>query len=169
MSHSYSYTNGQTLQVGKIERLLKLPLICYYFLISTTTSHSFHFPSALYFAILSLCRNAYLNRLENHVSLLKNRKPCYWNYTTPYTIPYLTSRRMAVLEGLGAYTVPLLVVAALSLLLSRYVGVKMDPREPPLKTPTIPYVGHLIGMLTYQIEYIQGLMYVPHLLNKTHD
>lgn len=32
--------------------------------------------------------------------------------------------------------------------------IKMEPSEPPLLQPTIPYVGHAIGFLRHQTKYL---------------
>jgi hypothetical protein len=38
--------------------------------------------------------------------------------------------------------------------------IKMEPSEPPLLQPTIPYVGHAIGFLRHQTKYLAVLKYV---------
>jgi hypothetical protein len=38
--------------------------------------------------------------------------------------------------------------------------IKMEPLEPPLLQPTIPYVGHAIGFLRHQTKYLTILKYV---------
>lgn len=43
----------------------------------------------------------------------------------------------------------ILVVAAVLLLCWHKLSVKLDPAEPKLLKPTIPYIGHIIGMLRY--------------------
>ncbi|KAK8018122.1 cytochrome p450 protein [Apiospora marii] len=52
------------------------------------------------------------------------------------------------------YTFPLALFAILVWL---YVRPVRYPREPPTITPTIPYVGHLLGMLFYGSRYIKQL------------
>lgn len=47
-----------------------------------------------------------------------------------------------------------LVAAAIVLLLVQQLDPRMDPQEPPLVRPTIPVIGHLIGMIRHQAEYI---------------
>lgn len=46
-----------------------------------------------------------------------------------------------------------------------------DPREPPLVKSKIPYIGHLLGMIIYQADYLQMLAFVspplPHLVSHT--
>ncbi|KAJ6588899.1 cytochrome P450 [Mycena capillaripes] len=34
---------------------------------------------------------------------------------------------------------------------------KLDPREPPLVTPAIPFIGHLLGMIIYGGRYLKGI------------
>jgi hypothetical protein len=36
----------------------------------------------------------------------------------------------------------------------------MDPQEPPLLRPWIPFIGHLIGMLQYHQAYFEKLRFV---------
>jgi membrane protein DedA with SNARE-associated domain len=38
--------------------------------------------------------------------------------------------------------------------------IKMEPSEPPLLHPTIPYIGHAIGFLRHQTKYLAILKYV---------
>lgn len=52
------------------------------------------------------------------------------------------------------YTFPL---ALFAILLWLHVRAVRDSREPPTITPTIPYVGHLLGMLFYGSRYIKQL------------
>ncbi len=56
--------------------------------------------------------------------------------------------------GFNGYSVAIVVVGALAWLYMRSVSVKMDPREPPLVRSTIPYIGHLLGMLRHQFSYL---------------
>jgi hypothetical protein len=62
------------------------------------------------------------------------------------------------LDGYGSAV--LVVVAALGLLLWQNIRIKMDPREPPLLRPWIPFIGHLIGMLRYHQTYFEKLRFV---------
>lgn len=50
------------------------------------------------------------------------------------------------------------VVVMLGWKLSR---TRKDTREPPVATTNIPFVGHLIGMLRYQGDYMKSLRCVP--------
>jgi hypothetical protein len=36
-------------------------------------------------------------------------------------------------------------------------AIPMDPREPPLVRPKIPFIGHLIGLMRHQTTYLQML------------
>lgn len=42
-------------------------------------------------------------------------------------------------------------VAALGFVV--YHGTRRDPREPPLMSPVIPFIGHLLGQVMYGVEY----------------
>jgi hypothetical protein len=43
--------------------------------------------------------------------------------------------------------------------LARLLGNKQDPREPPLVSATIPYIGHVIGMMRKPLSYYVELRY----------
>lgn len=67
------------------------------------------------------------------------------------------------LDGYGPTV--LMVVAAMGLLLWQTIRIKMDPREPALLRPWIPFIGHLIGMLRYHQAYFEKLRFAtPHYL-----
>lgn len=62
----------------------------------------------------------------------------------------------------GAVVVPVLVavLVAVSIMLALIALSRideLDEREPPLLKPTIPYCGHLLGMLKWQVGYMQML------------
>jgi hypothetical protein len=42
---------------------------------------------------------------------------------------------------------------------SRFLGTKLDPREPPLARTAIPYIGHVIGMMRSKFNYYVELRY----------
>jgi hypothetical protein len=62
---------------------------------------------------------------------------------------------------LGGYT-PSIIFATAAVLLVCWsrLSVRVDAREPPILKPTIPYVGHIIGLLTHQTSYFEKLRYV---------
>jgi lipid-A-disaccharide synthase-like uncharacterized protein len=35
----------------------------------------------------------------------------------------------------------------------QFLTTKHDPREPPLISPKIPFIGHLVGLLRYGLAY----------------
>lgn len=39
------------------------------------------------------------------------------------------------------------------LLYLRFLRAKRDPREPPVISPTIPLIGHIIGLMRYGTDY----------------
>jgi hypothetical protein len=45
-------------------------------------------------------------------------------------------------------------------LLYRYSSPRMDPREPPVLKPTIPLVGHIVGLARHGVNYFDSLRYV---------
>jgi hypothetical protein len=57
-----------------------------------------------------------------------------------------------------------ITVVALALICWRMMASGLDPREPPEAISKIPFVGHLIGMFIYQIEYLEMLRSVVYSL-----
>lgn len=58
---------------------------------------------------------------------------------------------------------PLLVsglVAGLVFVCWQFFFTALDPREPPEVRSSIPFVGHLLGMLWYKAEYVTVLRQV---------
>ena len=45
------------------------------------------------------------------------------------------------------------------LLLARGLGSKQDPREPPFVAASIPYIGHIIGLMRSNFNYYVQLRY----------
>lgn len=52
-----------------------------------------------------------------------------------------------------------LAIAVIFCLL-QFLNTPVDPREPPLVQPRIPYFGHIIGMLTEGPLYLRRIRYV---------
>jgi hypothetical protein len=48
-------------------------------------------------------------------------------------------------------------LVTLALFLWRLSLSGLDPREPPEAVSRIPFIGHIIGMLRYQIQYLEIL------------
>ena len=44
----------------------------------------------------------------------------------------------------------LLIVAA-----HRYLSFDLDPREPPVIKPRIPYIGHVLGIIMHGTKYFE--------------
>lgn len=53
-------------------------------------------------------------------------------------------------------TTAIAVVLAMSLVVASKMG-ELDAKEPPLLKPRIPLIGHLFGMLRWQVGYMQML------------
>lgn len=50
------------------------------------------------------------------------------------------------------------IIAALAIgiaFLSNVLRIKVDPREPPVVHPKVPFLGHIIGMLTEGPLYLK--------------
>ena len=63
-------------------------------------------------------------------------------------------------EGvLDGYT-PSILLATFAILLVCWqrLSVKLDPREPPLLKPKLPYIGHIIGIFRHEIFYFNMLL-----------
>lgn len=66
----------------------------------------------------------------------------------------------AMLSGTGgAVVVPsvLAVVLAVAIMVALSRIDELDKKEPPLLKSRIPYCGHLLGMLKWQVGYMQML------------
>jgi hypothetical protein len=65
----------------------------------------------------------------------------------------LTSSRL----GSNGMSVAVLLVFALCVL--AWLSIRLtrghDPREPPCIQPTIPFIGHLVGMVKYGAKYFE--------------
>ena len=60
---------------------------------------------------------------------------------------------------LGGYMPSLLLaVAAVGILCYQRLSVHVDPQEPPVLKPTIPYIGHIIGLLRYRVEFFDRIL-----------
>lgn len=46
---------------------------------------------------------------------------------------------------------------AIGVYLSGLLDVKMDPREPPVVRPKVPFIGHIIGLLTDGPNYMKRI------------
>ncbi|KAG4420303.1 hypothetical protein IFR04_006590 [Cadophora malorum] len=59
---------------------------------------------------------------------------------------------------LQGYTPSIILgVVAVLLVCWQRLSVQCDPREPPLLKPSIPYIGHIIGLFRYNGEYFEKL------------
>jgi hypothetical protein len=65
----------------------------------------------------------------------------------------------STIMALGYHYLPsiLLASAAVGLIVWQKLSVSVDADEPPLLKPTIPFVGHIIGMLKNQMMYFRIL------------
>jgi hypothetical protein len=64
------------------------------------------------------------------------------------------------LSNVRAVLVVFGLVAAGVILLVRLFGPKIDPREPPVVHPKIPFIGHIIGMMREGPSYLKNIRYV---------
>jgi hypothetical protein len=68
-------------------------------------------------------------------------------------------------SGLTGYMSFFLVLLGVAVLALWQPFIEMDPAEPRLLKPTIPYIGHAIGFLRYQTKYLTILQWVLVLRN----
>ncbi|KAE9364047.1 cytochrome P450 [Stipitochalara longipes BDJ] len=54
------------------------------------------------------------------------------------------------------------VVLPVLFFLWRKADVSLDPDEPPIALPKIPFIGHIVGLMRYQIEYFEMLCQNTH-------
>lgn len=54
-----------------------------------------------------------------------------------------------------------LVTSAAIFLLNRKVSTMQDPREPPVVPASLPYIGHVIGIMRNNFDYYVQLRYAP--------
>ena len=57
------------------------------------------------------------------------------------------------------YLIILVAVCTLWFLLDYFYAPKHVPNEPPVVTQTIPYVGHIIGLLRHGLKYYEMTRY----------
>ena len=55
------------------------------------------------------------------------------------------------------------IVAALYFLAERLLSIKLDPKEPPLIAPKVPFIGHILGLIQYGTGYYAKLWYCAQL------
>ncbi len=58
----------------------------------------------------------------------------------------------------------LITIILLVFILQHFLTPKNDSREPPIATPSVPLIGHLLGIIQYQSNYHKILKYVTCLL-----
>jgi hypothetical protein len=72
-----------------------------------------------------------------------------------------------IFNARGAITIALISTALITVALAKFSAPTFDKREPPLAKPTIPFVGHIIGIIQHQNNYHQLLrsVYQPLQIN----
>jgi hypothetical protein len=56
----------------------------------------------------------------------------------------------------------ILTVLGVLLIIRQRLAVQLDPKEPPILKPRVPYIGHIIGLLQYHTAYFDKLKYIIH-------
>jgi hypothetical protein len=70
---------------------------------------------------------------------------------------FLAAKMLSSPNGTVVMPVLVAVVVAVSIMVALSRIDELDEKEPPLVKPTIPYCGHLLGMLKWQVGYMQML------------
>jgi hypothetical protein len=76
------------------------------------------------------------------------------------TMDFTNLSMMAGLLQVFKHHAVLAVLLSIVVLLVVYVQLKgdgMDPREPPIANPKVPWIGHLLGMKRHQFGYFSIL------------
>ncbi|GAB1317100.1 hypothetical protein MFIFM68171_07310 [Madurella fahalii] len=62
---------------------------------------------------------------------------------------------MPTARGLDAWTImPVTIITVvIAVFLAHALGPRVEPREPPLLKPRIPFIGHIIGLMRHQANY----------------
>ena len=70
-------------------------------------------------------------------------------------LPHIGFEGMSVLakSSLGVMSAVFLAVV-----FGRLLSVHLDPQEPPALKPSIPFIGHLIGMLRFRSNFLSVLL-----------
>jgi len=57
----------------------------------------------------------------------------------------------------GYVTSIILAIFTALLIIRHQLAIQLDPQEPPILKPKIPYIGHIIGLLQYHGAYFDKL------------
>lgn len=70
--------------------------------------------------------------------------------------------RLVDLAALTPATATVAVACVLLAILAKAAYFpSLDPREPPLVCSTVPFIGHILGMVQHQSDYFTRLVCVP--------
>jgi hypothetical protein len=64
-----------------------------------------------------------------------------------------------------AWTTAVLATTVALSLLNYLLTPRLDPREPPAVKPTIPWIGHIVGIIRHQADYGRIVQFVSFFLN----
>lgn len=72
------------------------------------------------------------------------------------------------MDGMSSVAVLMTLAVAMGgfLWLARGLGSKQDPREPPFVAASIPYIGHIIGLMRSKFNYYVQLRYTQFRLRR---
>ncbi len=66
------------------------------------------------------------------------------------------------LDNVKTMPAAIAIAAVLAFLILRLFAPRLDPREPPLLKPRVPFLGHILGMIRYQAQYHVNLQRTTH-------
>ena len=66
-----------------------------------------------------------------------------------------------ILEVRKTFNMPphlvIIILAAVVVICWKLIRIEKDPREPPVATSNVPFVGHIIGLMRHQGDYFKSL------------
>jgi hypothetical protein len=65
----------------------------------------------------------------------------------------LASAVIDALTPASSLSIGLALLLGFVVLLQRLLTTRLDPQEPPILRPKVPFIGHLIGLLRHQVDY----------------
>jgi hypothetical protein len=68
--------------------------------------------------------------------------------------------RSGNLSSSSAWTTAAIATAIALSLLNYLLTPRVDPREPPVVKPTIPWIGHILGIIRHQADYGRIIQFV---------
>ena len=74
------------------------------------------------------------------------------------TADYVTHSGFGDMSALTKSSLGVMSALLLAVVLGRLLSVHVDPQEPPALKPSIPFIGHLIGMLRFRSNFLSVVL-----------